>query len=112
MSNDDPPTVISRIIRFLRSAGAKQESGYDRDGAFSYHAETHAFAVGAGFGAAAAATGNWQLVGGVIGLVTAANRGPELTSPKIAEDVRQEPHYALGGLVVGLIVGLPAGALA
>lgn len=104
MSNDYP-TVISRLIAFARHAGAQSESDYDRNGAFSYHAETHAFAIGAGFGVAAPITGKVQLVGAVIALVTAANRGPKLTSPKIGDDVRQEPHYLLGGLVAGLLVG-------
>jgi len=105
MSNDDAPTVISRIIRFLRSAGAKNEASYERDGAFSHHAETHAFAVGAGIGAAAPLTGNWRLIGGLFSLATALNRGPKLLDGKIAADVKQEPHYAFGGLLFGLVVG-------
>jgi len=108
MSNNDPPTVISRIIRFLRSAGAKQEASSERDGAFSYHAETHAFALGAGIGAAAPVTGNWRLIGGLVSLATALNRGPTLFDGKIAADIKQEPHYAFGGLLFGLVIGLAA----
>jgi hypothetical protein len=32
---------------YIEDAGAKTEKVTDRDGAFSYHAETHAFAVSA-----------------------------------------------------------------
>lgn len=101
----DDPTVMSRLLRFAREAGAKREADTDRDGAFSYHAETHAVGVGLGVGVAAGATDEYRLVGGVVALAFGANRGPTLSSPKIAEDVRQEPHYALVGLVVGLVIG-------
>lgn len=102
------PTVLSRVVRLFRQAGAKDESSYDRDGAFSYHAETHAAGVGLGVGAAAGATGDYSYVGTIVGIAFVANRGETLSDPKITEDVRQEPHYALGGLALGLLIGVIA----
>ncbi|WP_254766520.1 hypothetical protein [Salinilacihabitans rarus] len=105
MSERDDPTVLSRLVRLVREAGAPSEDTYDRDGFLSYHAESHAAGIGIGVGAAASATGDLRYVGAIVALAFGANRGPTLSSAKIAEDVRQEPHYALGGLALGFLLG-------
>lgn len=105
----DYPTVISKyadkVARLAQQAGAKSEDSYERDGAFSYHAESHAFGVGLGVGVAASATGDYRYVAAVVALAFGLNRGPQLSSRKIAEDIKQEPHYLLFGLAIGLMVG-------
>jgi hypothetical protein len=90
----------------LRQAGAPSEDATDRDGAFSFHAETHAAGVGAGLGFAAVATGNVQWLALLLPAVTAGLRARQGEFGKILADVRQEPHYALGGLVAGALLGL------
>lgn len=101
-------TLLDSLIDRLREAGAKREADTERDGAFSYHAETHSAGIGAGLGMAAALTGQWRLVGLVVSIGVYAARGKSALDPKIAADVRQEPHYALGGLVLGVCIGLVA----
>jgi len=92
---------------FIEDAGAASESDSDRNGFLSYHAEPHAVGVGAGLGFAAVATGRLQLLGLLVPAITAGLRAKDREFGKILTDVRQEPHYALGGLVVGALLGLP-----
>ena len=92
-------------LDFFRQAGAVSESDTERDGAFSYHAETHAAGIGAGVGVTAAATGEYRLAGVVVSMAFGTNRGETALDPKVIEDIRQEPHYALGGLVAGVTLG-------
>lgn len=92
----------------IEDAGAKSESDSERDGFLSYHAESHAAGVGLGLGFAAVATGNVQWLGLVLPAVTAGLRAKNREFGKILTDVRQEPHYALGGLVAGALLGLVA----
>lgn len=101
----DDPTQLSRLLRLVRQAGAPSEDSTERNGAFSYHAETHAAGIGIGVGAAASATGNYRFVGALVAITFGLNRGPSLSSRKIATDCRQEPHYLLGGIGLGLLLG-------
>ncbi|ELZ12487.1 hypothetical protein C478_10436 [Natrinema thermotolerans DSM 11552] len=101
----DDPTQLSRLLRLFRQAGAPSEDSTDRDGAFSYHAESHAAGLGIGLGAIATATGNYRYVGGLLAAAFGLNRGPTLSSSNITGDVRQEPHYFIGGLALGLVLG-------
>ncbi|WP_254768220.1 hypothetical protein [Salinilacihabitans rarus] len=111
MTDDsDPPTILSRLVRFVREAGAPSEDDTDRDGFLSYHAESHAAGVGLGVGIAASATGDLQYAGAILAMAFGLNRGPTLSNAKITEDVRQEPHYALGGLGLGLLLGSVLGS--
>lgn len=105
--NDDAETVLGKLYRHYKYAGAPKESTYDFNGGFSYHAESHAFGVGAGVGWAAAATGQTRFIGAIVGAAFGLNRGAQLSSPRIMEDIKQEPHYALFGLVVGALLALP-----
>lgn len=94
------------LIDFLTSAGAKTEESTDRDGGFSYHAESHAAGIAIGIGYGAVATGSFRLIGALLTLAVYGRRGSSFLSPALADDIRQEPHYALGGLVVGALLGL------
>ncbi len=103
MSND--PTVLEKLIRVIRDAGAPSEADSERDGFLSYHAESHAAGLGIGIGMVAMTTDEMRYVSALLALAFGANRGPKLSSPRIAEDVKAEPHYAVGGLALGLLLG-------
>lgn len=101
----DDPTVLSKLVRLAKQAGAASEDDYERDGAFSFHAETHAAGIGFGVGAAATATNDYRYVAALLAIAFGANRGPELSSTQVLNDCRQEPHYLLFGLAIGLALG-------
>ena len=104
--------MIHRLITIIRQAGAQSESDTDRNGFLSYHAESHAAGLGIAAGWAYAVTGNAQLLGVVLPAVTAGLRAKNKEYGKILTDVKQEPHYAAGGLVVGWLLGLVVGLVA
>jgi len=90
----------------LEDAGAPSEQVTDRNGFLSFHAETHALGVGLGIAWVAIVTGRLQLLGLVLPAITAGLRAKDKAFGKILTDVRQEPHYALGGLAAGGFLGL------
>jgi hypothetical protein len=98
---------LDRLIRFLKGAGAAEEADTDRNGFLSYHAETHAV----GMGIAAAFTAVAFNEASLLGIVYAAavhGRVRQSTGKRrrIIADVKQEPHYALGGVVIGALLGV------
>jgi len=97
--------MLKRIIQFIKAAGAKSENKSDRDGFLSYHAESHAVAVGLGAGFLFIATGEKALLGIVLPVITSALRGKNKEYSKILTDVYQEPHYAIIAVVVGYLLG-------
>lgn len=99
MTDDDP------IPGVIEDAGAATESDSDRNGFLSYHAESHAAGVGLGVGWLALVTGDLQYLGLIVPALTAGLRAKNKQFGKILTDVRQEPHYALGALVVGGVLG-------
>jgi hypothetical protein len=98
-------TASRRAIRFARQAGAPREGGTDRSGFLSYHAETHSLGIGLAAGFYYGATGDKQLMAAIVGIALAAERGQTALDPKIVEDIRSEPHYALAGVVPGYMLG-------
>ena len=92
-------------IDTLRDAGASSEGDSDRNGFLSYHAESHAAGLGIGLGWLAIVTGDLQLLGLVLPAITAGLRAKNREFGKILADVRQEPHYCLGGLPLGGLLG-------
>lgn len=98
--------MLKKIIQRLKEAGAKSESSFDRDGAFSYHAETHAAGMGLAAGYVATAHGETKLLGVALGAAVhgrAAERNGKRR--RILMDIVDEWHYALGGIVVGGVIG-------
>lgn len=91
---------------WIRQAGAGNESDTDRNGFLSYHAEAHAVGVGLGAGFMLTLSGDEKLLGLVLAAISAGLRG-ESTSDKsrVYEDIVSEPHYAIGGVVVGAVLG-------
>lgn len=98
--------MIRRLLRYVRQAGAKEESDTERDGFLSHKAETHAAGVGVGAGWLLTATGNEQLLGVVLPAITGGLRGKKDGPSVIYRDVLDEPHYAIASLVVGGVLGL------
>lgn len=110
MSDDtdqtDSSSSLARLLQFVRSAGAGEESETDRNGFLSYHAESHAVGVGAGLGFSYGATGDKQYAGLLLSAAVAGLRGHrDGAKSRVLNDVRQEPHYALGGFVLGALAG-------
>lgn len=103
--------MIRKLIRVIRQAGAPSEGSTDRSGFLSYHAETHAVGVGLGIGWLAIVSGDLQLLGVVIPAITSGFRAKNRELGKILRDVYQEPHYALGALVAGALLGVATMAL-
>jgi uncharacterized protein YfaA (DUF2138 family) len=73
----------------------------DRDGAFSYAGEWHAFTIGAGVGVATAlpSTTAARFLYSVIGI-----RADSRTDAM--REAKAESWYAVGGLMVGLLLGM------
>ena len=104
-------SVVERLYQHYRYAGAASEGSYDFDGGFSYHAESHAFGVGFGVGVTAAATNEYKPAGIIVSIIFGLDRGSALSDGKIAQDIRQEPHYALFGLALGIMLGNAGAAI-
>lgn len=93
------------LLDFFKTAGAPTEESTDRSGAFSWHAETHAFAVGLGLAWIAVVTGDLELLGAVMPAVTAGLHAKDRNFSKILTDVKQEWHYFVGAVPVGGLIG-------
>lgn len=92
---------------WMYEGDATDESDTDRNGFLSYSGEAHASGVGIGAGFLLTAQNNEKVYGLVIAAITAGLRGESSRkfSP-ILRDVKDEPHYAGFGVVVGCILGL------
>lgn len=105
-------SVLKRIITRIEAAGSKSEDDSKVDGFMSYHAEAHSAGMGIAAGYTATAHGEAKL----LGLVYAAAVHGEAHARngkrrRIFRDIAQEPHYALGGIVTGAILGTFTGFL-
>lgn len=111
MTDDTTPTdgsvsLVERAVRFFKSAGAVDEDDYDRDGFLSYHAESHAAGMGIAAGWFLGATGRTELLSTVYGAaVYGKAQARSSKRRRILKDIVDEPHYALGGVVVGGVLG-------
>lgn len=101
-----PNRPMTGLPDLLEDAGAPSEQATERDGAFSYHAETHSAGVGAGIAWFAIVTGDLALLSLILPAITAGLHAKDKNFGKILTDVRQEPHYALGGALVGALLGI------
>jgi hypothetical protein len=100
------PDPLSRLVRFVKAAGAPTEKSTDRSGFASYHAESHAIGGGIGFGFIIGAASMWSVAGVLLNLVLYGRRGETALDPKFAKDLIQEPHYFVASLVLGALLGL------
>lgn len=100
------PTILKRLVIFAKHAGAEKESMTKRDGFLSYHAETHALAMGLAAGWWYGAEGNTELLSLVYAAgVNARAHAANGKRRRILRDITQEPHYALAGVVAGAVLG-------
>lgn len=101
------PTLLKRLILRVKQAGAKKEAHTKRDGFLSYHAESHAAGMGIAAGWYATAQGSTELLGLVYGAaVYGRAHASNGKRRRILRDIVQEPHYALGGVVFGAVLGM------
>jgi len=75
-------------------------------GMLSYAVEFHALTLGLAVGIAAGLTQRWEFVGIAVAIILGVRGAPGRLS-----QLRQEPWYALGGLVIGIIITIGAMAL-
>jgi len=103
-------SVLEAIIAFLKTAGQPTEADTNRDGAFSYKSETHAAGLGIAAGFASTAHGDTRLLG-VVYAAAVYGKSQEANGQRrrLWQDVRKEPHYAVGGVVTGSILGVLTG---
>jgi hypothetical protein len=98
---------VDHLIRFVKAAGATSEAATDRNGFLSYHAETHALAMGMAAAFTAVAFNEASLLGIVYGAATHGRiRQSEGKRRRIIADCKQEPHYALTGVVIGGVLAV------
>ncbi|GGM64397.1 hypothetical protein J2752_000437 [Halarchaeum rubridurum] len=105
-SSDVSPSVLDRVVAWIKAAGAASETDSARDGFLSYHAESHALGLGLAAGWFFVATGQTQLLSiiyaaAVYGRARTVNGGARR---RVLADVTQEWHYALGGVVAGAVL--------
>jgi hypothetical protein len=89
---------------WLRGLDAPSEEQSDRDGVLSYAVEWHALTVGLAAGLGAGVSGRWELAGMVIAITLGVRAAPE-NVPRLGQ-LKREPWYALGGVVVGYFLGM------
>jgi hypothetical protein len=96
--------MIEPIVRFVRGATAPSESDSARNGLLSYAVEWHAVIVGFAVGLVAGLTQRWELAGAAVAIILSVRAAPGKLS-----QLRREPWYALGGLLLGMIgASIPA----
>jgi|GEM_PF-3270785 len=99
--------MIDRIKQAIGQMTAPSESESERDGLLSYAVEWHALILGLAVGLAAGLTQRWELVGIAVAIVLGVRGAPGRLS-----QLRREPWYALGGVVIGVALSVPAAAFA
>jgi len=93
---------IVQLPDWLTGADAEHERDSQRDGAFSYSKENHAFVLGLGAGLLTGLTGRRDLAV----VVAAVALGVRAAPTGRLKQLRKEPWYALGGLILGFLAGL------
>jgi len=101
-------SILEFLLRFIKTAGQPTEADTDRDGFLSYKAETHSVGLGIAAGFAASAHGETKLLALVYGAaVYGKSMGEDESGQRrrLWKDVKAEPHYAVGGVVLGSVLG-------
>lgn len=105
-------SLVEKIGDVAYRYSRKHESGTEYDGALSYAGEFHALALGLAVGFASIASGAPQVAAGVV-LATLGLRGSGHFARALAKigkktedatalgELRREPWYAVGGVVIG-----------
>jgi hypothetical protein len=109
---------LSRLLEFIRGAGAATESDTKRDGVLSYSGEVHGLAMGIGAGVvsvlallAGAGIGAGLPAVAVAGYALGIRRLPDGATSHL-KDAKKEAAYTLTGIAVGILSSLATAALA
>lgn len=115
MSNDNSSDETTSIVQRIRTWAMRyapdgaREGDTARGGFLSYAGEWHSLAVGLAAGIGAGTTGRWELAAAVValalGLQSGKMTGADPSAPLVGE-VRREPWYGLGGVVIGIAAGV------
>lgn len=98
---------LEYIIAIIKSAGQPTEADSERDGFLSYKSESHAAGMGIAAGFYYGAEGNTRLLSLVYtGAVYGTAKEKNGQRGRIWRDIVKEPHYALGGVIVGVLLGI------
>ena len=80
------------------------------------HQETHAVAAGFGLGVTLGAAGEFKMLGAIVlAVVYGVRSGPKgslpgkLFEPKLWEDIKNERHYFIAAVGLGLVIGVTLG---
>jgi hypothetical protein len=93
------------LREWIRQAGQPTESDTARNGFLSYSAEVHALGIGLGVGWLVTVTGDTQLLAVILPAITSGLRAKNKEFSKILQDIAQEPHYCIGAIPVGGLLG-------
>jgi len=92
------------LLRKLANSLPSSESESSRDGVFSTRTEIHSFILSLGVGVSAFYVEMPMLIVGVIGLALGMqgfkSKVP-VANPKAIEELKKEPWYAVGGVLLG-----------
>jgi hypothetical protein len=109
-------SFVDKISDLAYRYSRKHETGTDYNGALSYAGEFHALALGLAVGFASIASGAPQVAAGVV-LATLGLRGSARFSRALSKigkkkenstalgEMRREPWYAVGGVIIGMAFG-------
>lgn len=105
------PTILIAVghlnagARYLREMlNAKKEADTTYDGPFSHPGEFHAFLAGVGAVLLAVLSGDVQVLVAILELALLGNRARLRLTRGIYVEVKREPWYAVGGMVVTAVV--------
>lgn len=99
-------SVLDRVISFFEGMGQPEERDTRRNGFMSYAGETHAAGMGIAAGFILTATGDTKLLSVVYGAAVYGRANQRNGKRRaIVNDIRDEWHYALGGIVFGAVLG-------
>lgn len=97
------------LLDLIRGIDAPTESESLRDGVLSHATEYHALIIGLGAGFVAELMQQPVLAAAVIALAFGAGSvdwARQYLSKEVETELRQEPWYAVGGVLAGYVVGV------
>lgn len=101
--------LLDAILDRVREAGAATEAGTIRDGFLSHATEVHALVIGLGAGFVSELL-HQPIAAAAVVMVALGLKGADWArrhlSSEVVGEVRQEPWYAVAGVLVGYVVGV------
>jgi len=101
--------MIQKIIQLAKSLSRSKEKYTDRGGFLSYAGEFHALIIGLGVGVYSALTGDIALLIFMLSIALGTSWSGFIAKrynipKKISGEVKREPWYTIGGIIVAYIV--------